>query len=84
MIVELLGRHNCLWCHITSSDLKIPLAERKGTARATPRTLETLRADHQSFLLAGGLLDDAKNHHNVIDQHFFDIPLENVLNIIFL
>ncbi len=76
----LQGRHNCLWCHTVSSDLKLPLAQRVGTGKTTPRTLESLRSDHQSFLAAGGRLDDAKYHHNVIEDHFFNIPLENVLS----
>ena len=72
------GRHNCLWCLITSSELKIPLEERKSKGQSTPRTLESLRADHQSFVSSGGDLNTAKDHNNVIEEQFFNIPLENV------
>ena len=34
------------------------------------------------FLAAGAHLDDAKNHHNVIEEHFFSIPLDNVCSYI--
>ena len=73
------GRHNCLWCLITSSDLKKPLADRQRSMNPTPlRTLDSLRSDHQSFMSAGGILNDAKEHNNVIGELFFDIPIENV------
>ena len=71
-----LGRHNCLWCHITSSCLAKPLAER---GRYKERTLETLQSDHKKFIsIAGGNLKKAKEFNNVIGDYFFDIPLENV------
>lgn len=73
---SLVGRHLCLWCLITSSDLKIPRAKRKN--KYPLRTLESLRADYQSFMASGGELKDAKDHNNVIGECFFNIPLENV------
>ena len=74
------GRHNCLWCHITSSNLKVPL-EKRGCC--TPRSLETLQADYKLFMSAGGgNIKLAKLYNNVIEPYFFDIPLENVPLII--
>lgn len=51
------GHHNCLWCYITSSDIKIPLAQQKGRYQSTWRTMESLQADNQSFMSAGGVLN---------------------------
>lgn len=77
-LLLITGRYNCLWCHTASVDLKLPLAQRKAAGKSTPRSLESLRTDHQSFLSARGNLEGAKDHHNVIEEHFFDIALENV------
>ena len=69
------GRHCCLWCHITSASLKIPLSVR---GRSLNRTLQTLRSDHDKFLQAGGNIKNAKHFNNVIDKAMFDIPLMQV------
>ncbi len=70
------GRHNCLWCHITSADLSIPLAKRGPSA---PRSLQTLKDDHSRFTSQGhGDLKVAKLYNNVIGKTIFDIPLDNV------
>ena len=75
-----IGRHNCLWCHITSANLKVPL-EKRGCC--PPRTLETLQSDYEHFMTAGGgNIKVAKAYNNVIEPYFFDIPLENVREII--
>ena len=76
-ITELiLGRHNCLWCHIPSSSLKVALADR---GRFDERTLESLSSDHSNFVSSGGNdLKNAKFYNNVIEEYFFDVPLENV------
>lgn len=58
--------------------MKLSLAERQASGLSTPRTLNTLDNDNQSFMSAGGNLQDAKDYNNVIDKYFFDIPLENV------
>ena len=69
------GRHCCLWCHIASSSLKIPLSVR---GRSLDRTLQTLRSDHDKFLQAGGNIKNAKHFNNEIDKAMFDIPLMQV------
>ncbi len=66
------GRHSCLWCHITSADLSIPLAKRGPSA---PRSLQILKDDYSRFTSQGhGDLKVA----NVIGKTIFDIPLDNV------
>ncbi len=70
-----IGKYNCLWCLITSDQLKIPLETR---GKCTKRSLESLRTDHDSFQRAGGQLKNAKFHHNAIEEYLFDIPVENV------
>ena len=73
---KITGRHNCLWCLIPSSSLKVPLAER---GRFTARSLESLHSDHSDFVSSGGgHVKRAKFFNNVIEDYFFDIPLENV------
>ena len=67
-------RSACLWCLITSSSLKEPLAQR---GRFPERSLVSLTSDWSSFLSSGGDVRNAK-HHNIIVKYFFDIPLENV------
>ena len=69
------GRHCCLWCHIKSSDLKIPLSDR---GRSPDRTLQNLKSDNHKFLLTGGNIKNAKHFNNVIDKAMFDIPLTQV------
>ena len=44
------GCHCCLWCEITSAQLKIPRARRQGINK---RTLETLRSDHDGYKAGG-------------------------------
>ena len=71
------GRHNCLWCLIPSSSLKVPLAVR---GRFAERSLDSLKSDHGRFLAeGGGDIRKAKLFKNVIEDYFFDIPLENVI-----
>lgn len=55
---------------------KVPLSTR---GRSPSRNLENLKSDHQDFLQkGGGDLNQAKFYFNVIDNHFFDIPLTHV------
>ena len=71
------GRHPCLWCHITSDMLKLPLAERFNLF--SKRSLDTLNDDHTKFIdIYKGDLKKAKYANNVINDVFFDIPLNQV------
>lgn len=70
-----LGRHNCLFCHICSSDLKIPLSV---CNKSPARSLDTLKADYDKFTSCGSDLRKAKHYNNVIRPALFNIPLENV------
>lgn len=70
-----LGRHNCIWCHIISKDLHKPPAERNDV----PRTLETVDADFKNFrdvLMSD--MEKAKENNNVVDEKYYDIPLDQV------
>ena len=69
------GKHNCLWCNITSEAMAQPLKDR---GRSEPRTLESLQDDYDRFQSAGGRLRNAKLFHNVIAPHFFDVPISQV------
>ncbi len=71
-----VGRHNCLWCHIPGSMLKVPPSQRKSYQ---PRSLDTLKHDHARFLSeAHGDLKQAKNYNNVIGDIMFEIPIDQV------
>ena len=80
-IHKITDRHNCLWCLIPSSSLKVSLAE---WGRFTTRSLELLRSDHSDFVSSGGGdVKKAKFFNNVIEDYmyFFDILLENVIEV---
>ena len=51
---------------------------RQERGRLTPRTLQTIQADHARYLAAGGNLKNAKLFNNAIDSHFLDIELDKV------
>ena len=70
-----VGRHNCLWCTIRSTDLKAPLHVR---GHSSPRSLESIREDNQRFVNAGNNLKRAKEFNNAIAEPFFSIPLDQV------
>ena len=69
------GKHNCLWCEISSDYLKTPRRERD---LSQLRSLQSLQRDYSDFERAGGDIRKAKDYHNVIQPHFFDIPLNQV------
>ena len=72
----LKGRHNCLWCHITSANLSKHLVKR---GYLQPRSVQTLKDDYPRFTsLSHGDLKAAKFYNNVIGETIFDIPLDNV------
>lgn len=60
---------------ITSGRLKEPLAQR---GRFPERSLESLTSDHSQFVSSAADIRNAKNYNNVIEEYFFDIPLEYV------
>ena len=74
--VHIIGRHCCLWCTIASGNLKVPLLQR---GLSTPRTLESLKADHGRFMSSGGDMKKAKQFNNVVNAPLFDIPLDQVM-----
>ncbi len=69
-----IGRHCCLWCLITSEELKSP-----PTNAHQSRTTDSILGDHQSFIAAGGKLNKAKLFNNCVRKPFFkSIPLNQV------
>jgi hypothetical protein len=69
------GRHCCLWCEISSDQLRTPLHT---CGYSLPRTLDTLKRDHQQFLQSGGNIKHAKNFNNVIQPHMWDIQTDQI------
>ena len=69
------GRHNCLWCTIRNTELRIPLHVR---GRSPARTLNSIKEDNKRFVEAGNDLKKAKDFNNAISEPFFDIPLDQV------
>lgn len=55
--------------------MAIPLSAR---GHAAQRTLETMHADHQRFISAGGIKKDARKFFNCISPPIFDIPVMQV------
>ena len=71
-----VGKHSCLWCEISSNQLKIPCGERPPSQL---RSLQSLRRDYDGFVGAGGDVRHAKDFNNVIQPYFFEIPLNQVM-----
>ena len=69
----LIGRHCCLWCHISGVELALPPSTR-GPVR--PRTTATLESDLESFTKDGSNIKRAKLFNNVIRKPLFPIPLD--------
>ena len=77
--IFILGRHCCLFCLITQSELKIPLHQR---GKSLKRTLEGLDTDLKRFIEEfGGDLKKAKFCNNVIEERMINIPLDQVNNV---
>ena len=70
-----IGKHNCLWCEISSDQLKTPRCEREPSQK---RSLQSLQRDYEGFVRGGGDIRSAKDYHNVIQPYFFEIPLNQV------
>ena len=73
-----IGKHNCLWCEISSDRLKVPLSERGPSQQ---RSLQSLQRDYSAFIRGGGDIRLAKNYRNVIQPYFFEIPLNQVPHV---
>ncbi|XP_057290698.1 uncharacterized protein LOC130657379 [Hydractinia symbiolongicarpus] len=69
------GRHSCLFCNITSKLMNIPVFTRK---KFKKRSLATLEENLADFRESGGSPKNAKEFYNVIDNIFFDIPIDQV------
>ena len=70
------GRHCCLWCLISSDQLKVPPHER---GQIQTCTTEAIIEDHHKFLADGGDLKKAKFYNNAIGVPIFpSIPLIQV------
>ncbi|XP_047127237.1 uncharacterized protein LOC124808269 isoform X1 [Hydra vulgaris] len=70
------GRHCCLFCEITSSEMQLNIEAR--TRPILLRTLAILKSDYERFKNDGGNIKRAKNFNNVIDEPLFDIPIEQI------
>ena len=70
-----LGRHNCLWCTIRNTELRIPLHVH---GRSPARSVESIQNDYQRFVDDGSQLRRAKEFNNAIGEPFFSIPLDQV------
>ena len=76
------GRHCCLYCEVSSEEMKKPLNQRR---RSPSRTLDSLQRDYLQFSnQGGGNLKNAKHHNNVIASTLFNIPISQVYTYIYL
>ncbi|XP_065681190.1 uncharacterized protein LOC124817533 [Hydra vulgaris] len=69
------GRHRCLFCYATASEMKCGKHE---NPEIKDRTLEDLFSDHKKFIESGGLKKNVKNFNNVIEEPILKIPLDQV------
>jgi len=73
----IVGRHCCLWCHITQQDLKP--APQSLNPQPQLRSLATLATAYSGFTSQGHSNTKlAKLHYNVISAPIFAIPLDQV------
>ena len=67
------GKHNCLWCKVSSDDLKNP------PPSVPSRTVDDIISDHTDFVADGANLKKAKEFFNCVREPFFkEIPLDQV------
>ena len=71
----LVGRHCCLWCEISTENLKV-LLNRRGLSQL--RSLESLDRDYERFMQAEGNIKTAKLYNNVIHEYVWGIPISQV------
>ena len=67
-VVDVLGRHCCLWCHIRTDQLKTPPTVH---GPILLRSSESIVEDYKRFIEAGGNIKKAKAFNNCIYAHHF-------------
>ena len=77
----LIGKHCCLWCHITSGELSAAPSVR-GTLQL--RSGITLAADLAAFKADGSNIKKAKFFHNVIREPMFAISIDQACKLILI
>ena len=71
-----VARRCCLWCHITSANLKTPLSVR---CQQPGRSLDTLDQDYKKFMTVGkGDIKVIKLYNNVIAPAIVKISIYKV------
>ena len=71
--LTLTGRHCCLWCNISTTDMALAPSSR---GPVTLRTSATLESDLARFNADGGNIEKAKLFNNVIRESLFPISLD--------
>ena len=66
-----LGRHCCLWCTIRGDQLKVPLSQR---GRLPQRSLESLKHDHQRFMMLEGIPERSRSTTMSLVLHSSQFP----------
>ena len=75
-------RHFCIYCRITAADAKLPPGQRKKTIAL--RSLEKMAEDLADFRNKGnGVRANAKDYGNIVSEPFFNIPLDQVIVLLF-
>ena len=81
VVTPITGRHPCLWCIILALQMHLARDERRAVQE---RTLEHLKKTLQKFQTEGnGDIKKAKDYFNVIHEPLLDIPLDQVIYIMY-
>ena len=81
VVTSITGRHSRLWCTILVLQMHLARDERRAVQE---RTLEHLKKTLQKFQTEGnGDIKKAKDYFNVIHEPLFDIPLDQVIYIMY-
>ena len=67
------GRRPCLYCLMSKAEMQLPLSEQPA---CEPRSLESLKIDHERFKANGSRLQRAKEFNNVIRPSLIPIALD--------
>jgi hypothetical protein len=73
LTIFLIGKHCCLWCHITAEELKLAPSVR-GPLQL--RSDSTLAHDLAAYQADGSNIKRAKFFHNVIREPLFAISVD--------